>query len=145
MGASEGDEPLEAEAEFVLEVDGADCPNWYSGDDGRRRCRGKAWGMDNGELSTGSASVVEALGVSSNSWFSDMVSQMSEYPPKLGYVSSIGRLSGLTRRPGGPSGLAGRPVMGDMSTLLVVSIIGEECALVIGGADRGLVEDRERR
>lgn len=101
--------------------------------------------MVNGELSTESASVVEALGVSSNSWFSDMVSQISECPLKLGYVSSIGRLSGLVRRPGGPSGLEGRPPPGDMSTLPVVSIVGEECALVIGGAARELVDDRERR
>lgn len=26
VGASEGDEPLEAEAEFVFELDGVDCP-----------------------------------------------------------------------------------------------------------------------
>lgn len=83
--------------------------------------------------------------MSSSSWFSDMVSQISKCPPKPGYVSSIGRLSGLVRRPGGPRGLEGRPVLGDMSTLPVVSIIGDECALVIGRAVRELVEDRERR
>lgn len=82
MGASEGDEPLEAEAEYVLGVVGVCCPTGYSGDDGLRRDRGKVCGIVNGELSSsGSASVVEALGVSSNSWFSDMVSQMSNCPP----------------------------------------------------------------
>lgn len=74
-----------------------------------------------------------------------MVSQISKFPPKLRCVSSIGRLRGLVRRPSGPSGLAGRPVLGDMSPLPVVSIIGEECALVIAGAVRELAEDRERR
>lgn len=70
---------------------------------------------------------------------------MSTCPPKLGYISSIGRLSGLVRRPGGPSGLEGRTVVVDMRTRPVVSITGEECALVIGGAVKELAEERDRR
>ena len=35
--------------------------------------------------------------------------------------------------------------MGDTSTFAVVSIIGDECALVISGAVRALAEDRARR
>ncbi len=58
----------------------------------------------------------------------------------------MGRRSGLVRRPGVPSGLDGRLVMlVDMRILPLVSIMGEECALVMRGALRAVAEDRDRR
>lgn len=70
---------------------------------------------------------------------------MSICPPKLGYVSSVGRRSGLVLRPGGVSGLEGRRVVVDMRTRPAVSMTGEECALVMGGAVRELAVERDRR
>ena len=69
-----------------------------------------------------------------------MVSPISRFPLKLEKVSSKGRLSGLCRRPDARRGLGGLAV-----TCPEVSTIGEECALVIGGADSELRDERERR
>ena len=89
-------------------------------------------------------------GVGSNSSFSDIVSPMSRAPtnPRLGYASSLTRRMGLRRRGvvmGPPSGRAGWAVEVDMMTLPAVSTTGDECARVISGAERELLEEWERR
>ena len=73
-----------------------------------------------------------------------MVSPMSRCPVKLEYCSSDGLSNGLRRREGGPSGLDGLGFV-DMKMCPDVSITGEECARVIGGAERELADECVRR
>ena len=105
--------------------------------------RGKVLGMDDTGDEIPSTSTF-CLGVRSSSWFSEIVSPISTWPPKLRYGSSNDLLRGLRLRPGGPSGLEG---------LTAVAIIGRppesefgnERVLVICGADKEMVEDLDRR
>lgn len=102
------------------------------------------WLIDKiGELDTISDSVV-GRGVRSSSEFSEMVSPISTWPPKLRYGSSDDLLKGLRRRPGGPSGLEGRADAA-MKARPAESGVGEECARVICGAAKELADDLDLR
>ena len=85
---------------------------------------------------------IVALGVKSNSEFSEIVWSMSNWLLKLENDSSDCLLMGLRCRRGGPRGLAGRCMVGRH----VVVGTGDECARAICGAPREVLpEDLDRR
>lgn len=101
------------------------------------------WFAKTGELGTLATSAV-FRGVRSSSEFSEMVSPISTWPPKLRYGSSDDLLKGLRRRPGGPRGLEGLIEVG-VRVWPAVSGHGEECARVICGADSEPADDFDLR
>ena len=82
--------------------------------------------------------------MSSSSEFSEMVSPISRCPVKLEYVSSDGLSNGLRRRTGVPNGLVGLG-FAKIGAELEESTIGDECARIIGRAERELADERVRR
>ena len=98
--------------------------------------------MDAGELGTLSLSD-RPRGVRCSSEFSDIVSPISIWLPKLEYASSDCLRNGLRRREGAERGLGdlGGLTTADMRTCSAVSAVGEECARAIAGADREFIED----
>ena len=116
------------------------------GELGRRLVRGNVPWAENGEPGVWgvpeASSTVVCRGVMSNSLFSEMVWYVS-MPLKLEYEghSSSGRLKGDTRRVAECKGEAGRP----RGELEKVSITGDECERVMGGALSEEAVERERR